>query len=168
MTGSSPSINVDEIQDGGVRFKPIMDNWLRTTHQKHQVNVQINNIASKCVGSCDFVFASDLVEPIVTNIDISALPEITITGSDFDLDPNNNIVKVGDYSCVVSEATSTEIKCLVDKIPAGDYNFTVNVVDKVSIDIIELSLRPSGLKKFLVFFVELNISCCRSALINWE
>lgn len=97
-----------------------------------QVNVLINDIASKCLTNCDFEWINVIVRPQVTFIDTSALPDIIITGTNFDTNPANNIVMIGSYMCVVYQVTETEIQCRADdNIPAGQYNFTVAVTDKV-------------------------------------
>ncbi len=63
---------VNTIQDGGVIFRPVLDTLLRTVHSKPQVVLTINNIVSKCSGSCDFEWI-DSVTPNVETIDTSII-----------------------------------------------------------------------------------------------
>ena len=104
---------------------------LRTYHLVPQVTVSINNINSKCTGSCDFQWSS-ISTPIVNAIDISQINAITITGSGFDsIDLNNNIVLIRNtYSCNVLSASNTQIICSLGNIPIGTYSFSVNVLHK--------------------------------------
>jgi len=68
----------------------------------------------------------------VTSIDTTLLSSIKLTGIGFDLITTNNIVLIGTYSCQILTATETLLICSVDKqqIPAGSYQFSLNVLSK--------------------------------------
>lgn len=53
---------------------------------------------------------------------------IVISGSGFDTNRENNLVKLGDYKCDITQATHNQLIAKVGNIPFGEYNFTVNVV----------------------------------------
>ena len=128
---------------------------LRTYHLVPQVTVSINNINSKCTGSCDFQWSS-ISTPIVNAIDTSQINGIKITGSGFDsINLNNNIVLIGNiYSCNVLSALNTQIICSLGSIPIGTYSFSVNVLNKglatmntntnVNFKLTTLSLSPTS------------------------
>lgn len=63
------------IQDGGAFFNPIRDDLLRTYHTKPQVTISVNDINSRCSGSCDFEWSSSAT-PTVTAIDKSKIISI--------------------------------------------------------------------------------------------
>ena len=153
LIGSSPTIRVTESKSGGVSFIPILDNWLTTVHSKPQVNVLINNIASKCLSNCGFDWIVVPLRPTVTSIDTSRLPNITVTGTNFDTNPGNNIIQIGNYTCVISQASSTQLNCTAGNIPAGQYNFTVIVADKVRSFLIANSLFRFDIKRRMMFFL---------------
>lgn len=131
LIGSSPTITSAELKNGGVRLGFMTDEMLRTYHTKPQATVLINGITSECADhACDYEWVTELM-PTVDEINWSELPTLTIKGNNFDLKDSNNIVKVGNYSCVVYNVSATEIKCLLEDISAGKHNFSLNVVDKV-------------------------------------
>jgi len=104
---------------------------LRTYHLVPQVTVAINNINSKCKGSCDFQWSSSST-PIVNTIDASQINAIKITGSGFDsTNPSNNIVLIGNsYTCNILSASNVQIICSLGNIPIGSYTFSLNVLNK--------------------------------------
>ncbi len=53
---------------------------------------------------------------------------MTITGSGFTASVAGNQVTVGGVGCIVTAATTTEIKCKIGKSPAGDQKVEVNVL----------------------------------------
>ena len=67
MDGYQVQYGVNTNQDGGVVFRPILDNMLRTIHKKPQVVVKISNITSKCSGDCNFDWSNSQI-PIVQSI----------------------------------------------------------------------------------------------------
>ncbi|CAF0756351.1 unnamed protein product [Brachionus calyciflorus] len=129
LNGINPVIGASNIQDGGAKFYPLLDDILRTHHSKPQVSVLINNIAAKCIDSCGFAW-SESATPTVSSINTSNKNLISITGTGFDTTASNNIVKIGQTNCVVQTATATQLTCIPDKGPIGVYNFTVNVLGK--------------------------------------
>ena len=102
---------------------------IRTFHSKPQVTVSINNIMSKCVGSCDFEWL-ETATPTVSNINTTNLAAIVITGTGFDTNAQNNKVKIGDVACSISSATSIELICAAGSNSIGTYTFSVNVLGK--------------------------------------
>lgn len=59
MNGASPSAKTETVRNGGHMLDTIGGDYLRTPHAKPQVEVGINNIPSKCAGTCDFEWKSD-------------------------------------------------------------------------------------------------------------
>ena len=108
LSGVSPSISIQSVYSGGVFFKPMLDNMLRTYHTVPQVTVVVNNVPSKCSGVCDFQWLVSAT-PTVTNIDVSNQNSIVITGTGFDTVAQNNYVLLGDVACTVLTATATQL-----------------------------------------------------------
>jgi phosphotransferase system IIA component len=57
------------------------------------------------------------------------LNAIVISGSGFDsVNQQNNIVKIGNVLCTITQATSTQLTCSHGLNSIGTYTFTVNVL----------------------------------------
>lgn len=72
LAGYNLATSINTVQDGGIVFKPIVDNMLRTVHSKPQITVSISNTMSKCASTCDYDWLSSQT-PIVQTIDSSSL-----------------------------------------------------------------------------------------------
>lgn len=59
LNGASPSAKTGTVRNGGHMLDTIGGDYLRTPHTKPQVEVGINNVPSKCAGTCDFEWKSD-------------------------------------------------------------------------------------------------------------
>ncbi|CAF0814130.1 unnamed protein product, partial [Brachionus calyciflorus] len=151
LMGNSPVITSAVAKDGHALFTPLFESFFRTFHTRPQVTVNINNIVSKCVTSCDFEWLTEST-PQITSIDVSNPSLIVLTGTGFDSTTiSNNLVYIGDVLCTVNEATSTQLKCIPGDGPLGVYNFKVVVVNK---GLAELSAAASS----ITFTYELDVT----------
>jgi len=131
LVGNSASVAASVSQVGGALFKPIQDDMMRTYHaQSAQVEVIVNEIASRCAADqCGFTW-SEAATPVVSEVDTGSMAAIVITGTGFSDVLGENQVLIGEVACVVSEASSTRIVCAAGQNPVGTYAFRVNVVGK--------------------------------------
>ncbi len=91
-------------------------------------SININGIPSKCLANCNFQWSNDLT-PIVNTIDTTNPLSIKLTGSGFDANIlSNNLVTIGNTSCVISSATATILYCSPDQGPVGTFNFKLKVL----------------------------------------
>jgi len=67
---------------------------------------------------------------MVTVIDTSNASSFVLTGTGFDAIAENNLVKLGDVACDITDATSTQLTCKPGLVPVGTYDFSVNVKNK--------------------------------------
>lgn len=85
---------------------------------------------SKCEGiMCDFEWDLNIT-PIVENIDSNGSNIYIISGSGFDLNIENNIVKFDDMLCSVIEASETTLKVSAKNLSNWYYRVSVFVVEK--------------------------------------
>ena len=88
----------------------------------------MNDIPSSCRGLvCSFNF-TDLATPTIHTISPAegqGGEEITIYGIGFTNEMSDVTVSIGQSSCSVSAANSTQIKCVLSNHPAGFYNISV-------------------------------------------
>ncbi|RMZ95337.1 fibrocystin-L-like isoform X1 [Brachionus plicatilis] len=129
LNGNSPNIFTRQIQIGHALFAPLTDNILRTYHQKPQITVSINGLVSKCSNSCDFEWSNEST-PIVESIAEQNSSLVTLMGYGFDLNPENNLVLIGETNCDVVWASENRLECVPEKGPLGSFSFSVNVFGK--------------------------------------
>ena len=110
LSGNNVSIQARTIQDGGIYFTPLLDNFFRTFHSKPQVIVTINGQVSNCSGSCDFEWNQNST-PFVDSIDQTNKSELIIYGEGFSVYSSENIVQIGSTICRVKQATRNKITC---------------------------------------------------------
>ncbi|XP_076824499.1 fibrocystin-L-like isoform X2 [Clavelina lepadiformis] len=130
-------------KDGGLYMSPIHGDFVRTAHEKPQVQVFINDIPSLCSGhfnsdstySCDFEWTSEAT-PEVTSVSpssVSAGDTITIEGSGFTGTISSAaVVLVGGVLCAVTAIDDTNIQCRLGNSPSGEQPIALNIVGKGS------------------------------------
>ncbi|XP_066271366.1 fibrocystin-L-like [Branchiostoma lanceolatum] len=133
MTGATPVATVRKTREGGL-FMLVQQELLRTSHDKPQVQVTINNVPSACVGDCTFEWNADST-PTVTAVTPSegsfyAGTSIAISGSGFVPNTDNNTVTIGGVACEITAATEDEISCDVQENSGGSHVVTVEVDGK--------------------------------------
>ncbi|CAK8682961.1 unnamed protein product [Clavelina lepadiformis] len=139
----SVAVRVILEKDGGLYMSPIHGDFVRTAHEKPQVQIFINDIPSHCSGhfdndsstSCDFEWTSDATS-VVTSISPSSVSSgdiITIEGSGFITSENtssisNITILIGGVACDVTSANETIIKCQLRNSPSG--NHTIEIITR--------------------------------------
>ncbi|CAK8674402.1 unnamed protein product [Clavelina lepadiformis] len=140
---SSPdraSISATEISNGGLNLDPIRGDFFRTAHSVPQVQVFINHVPSHCVGhfdgnnmtSCDYQWMTSATPDVtmISPLSGSSGDRVTLIGTLFSAIASENEVKIGNVSCIVISATSTEIVCSMGNSPAGDQPVMLSVSGK--------------------------------------
>ncbi|XP_078617899.1 fibrocystin-L-like [Branchiostoma floridae x Branchiostoma japonicum] len=132
LTGEDASATVTETREGGLFISPITGDYLRTVHDKPQVQVTINGVPSACAGNCSFEWRAENT-PSVTGVtpsegSLHAGTSITISGSGFLPNTDNNTVTIGGVACEITAAAEGEISCDVQENSGGSHVVTV-VVD---------------------------------------
>ena len=102
-----------------------------------QVSVKTNGFKSECTNDdttqCEFTF-EESETPKVQNLlptNISSPGQVfTITGSRFDNNSINVVVRIGDELCNITEATSNQIECTVTGLVAAQHKVMVNIKGK--------------------------------------
>ena len=88
------------------------------------------DMSAMCVSGCSYSYSLEHT-PMVTAVTPSAYSgemEITIDGSGFADQPEDNIITIGgDYYCTPVSATSSQIVCSLPALPANDYNLVLKV-----------------------------------------
>lgn len=146
ITGNNADIKVIQIENGGIFYAPIGGDMLQTSHTKPQVIVDINDIPSRCLTNCDFEYKTDLV-PTVTAVQPktgSLGTEITLMGTGFEIVKEKNKFSVDKAGCIVTSATTTEIKCNLGIADSGDFKmrFYVEGKGKANFDLGAFSYAP--------------------------
>ncbi|KAI8520654.1 Fibrocystin-L [Branchiostoma belcheri] len=133
VTGEDPVVTVTKTREGGL-FMTIRDEFLRTVHDKPQVQVTINHVPSACAGNCTFEWTADSTPSVngVTPQEGSyyAGTSITISGGGFLPNTDNNTVTIGGVACEITAATEGEISCDVQENSGGSHVVTVEVDGK--------------------------------------
>ncbi|XP_019623376.1 PREDICTED: fibrocystin-L-like [Branchiostoma belcheri] len=134
LTGEDVSATVTETREGGLFISPVTGDFLRTVHDKPQVQVTINHVPSACAGNCTFEWTADST-PSVNGVNPSegsfhAGTSITISGSGFLPNTDNNTVTIGGVACEITAATEDEISCDVQENSGGSHVVTVEVDGK--------------------------------------
>ncbi|XP_021357928.1 fibrocystin-L-like [Mizuhopecten yessoensis] len=127
--GIDPRSNVRTIRDGEYRIDPLYGEMLQTAHDIPQVNVMINDVPSKCTGSCTFEWLPSST-PVINNASRAQEPPFTtieISGTGFSETPGNNNVTIAGVVCNVTMATNALITCDIDKVPSGEHTVAVDV-----------------------------------------
>ncbi|XP_041477742.1 fibrocystin-L-like isoform X1 [Lytechinus variegatus] len=126
------SIQVVKQADGHLFLDPIPGEFLRTPHDKPQVQVTAKKLVAACTGDCSFEYSSDatptllsITPPEGSSADGTA---ISITGSMFSITPSENSVTINGVECAVWASTDTSITCDVGESPAGEYEVRVQVL----------------------------------------
>ncbi|XP_021358207.1 fibrocystin-L-like [Mizuhopecten yessoensis] len=128
--GINPTAYMHTVRDGEYRIDPLYGEMLQTAHGKHQVTVTINDVPSRCTGSCTYEWSSGST-PVINNIThVQELPYTTahISGNGFSDNLSNNIVTIGGIICNVTMATSTLITCDIDNVTGGEHTVAVDVL----------------------------------------
>ena len=123
----SVTYKTSTVKNGGFMVSNPGGDFFRLASEGRDVNVYVGGFLSSCSAvDCSFSF-DDSINPILTSVSGST-NVLTLTGTGFSTMPDDNIVKVGDLSCVVGSSTETEIVCELEAGPAGIYDVTVVVV----------------------------------------
>ncbi|XP_078617867.1 fibrocystin-L-like isoform X2 [Branchiostoma floridae x Branchiostoma japonicum] len=134
LSAEDADVEVVESRDGGLFIHPLGGDYTETVHDKPQVQVFVNNIASANVGDCTFEWGEDATPTITavspTSGSASASTVMTITGSGFSTNTSLNNVNVGGVACVVSVATANQITCSVQEGAGGTHVVKVTVDGK--------------------------------------
>ncbi|CAK8682970.1 unnamed protein product [Clavelina lepadiformis] len=139
----SAAVEIILEKDGGLYMSPIHGDFVRTIHEKPQVQVFINDIPSHCSGhfdddsstSCDFEWTSEAT-PVVTSVSpssVSAEDAITIKGSGFTSTGSPAaVILVGGVLCTITAIDDTNIQCQLGNSPSGKQPIALNIVGKGS------------------------------------
>ncbi|XP_052060298.1 fibrocystin-L-like isoform X3 [Mytilus californianus] len=134
LNGASPSAKTETVRNGGHMLDTMGGDYLRTPHAKPQVVVGINNVPSKCAGTCAFEWKSDSTPTFSWASPVQGTQalgtELTIDGSGFSLTQTDNTVTIGGVECTVTAAASTYLKCNVGNGPMGQFPILVKVAGK--------------------------------------
>ncbi|OWF49746.1 Fibrocystin-L [Mizuhopecten yessoensis] len=122
---------------GRTEYDPCTPDQIRTPHTKPQVSVTVNSIPSACSGHCQFEW-TDIDTPTITSfspLQGSVGDQLTITGSLFSGNMEDNRVTVGDLDCPLdctapSSCDETQLVCSLGNGPTGSVNVTVRVPSK--------------------------------------
>ncbi|OWF48084.1 Fibrocystin-L [Mizuhopecten yessoensis] len=130
VSGDNVQSHVWTIQNGQYTIDPLYGEMLMTAHETPQVTVSINDVASKCTGSCTFEWLPSKTPVLdnVTRVQGISHTKIQISGSGFSDIPNNNNVTIKGVVCNVTMATNSTITCDIDSIPSGEHIVVVNVL----------------------------------------
>jgi len=136
LVGDNVAVAVTTEQDGGLYLDPIPGDMFQTKHTNAQVVVVINNIISKCTGSCGFEWHSSATPTLtaVSPTSGSAGTTLTLTGTGFSTTAAENQVLVGDTECVGTTSTGTQLECTLGEGAAGLHDVVVNVLTKGEAD----------------------------------
>ncbi|XP_021354106.1 fibrocystin-L-like [Mizuhopecten yessoensis] len=129
LTGESVVMTPKDVTDGHVVFDALPGEFLRVPHDKAQVMMLINDVPTKCSGTCDFEWLTGNT-PTVTGISPGTGPTgtvATISGTGFSGTSANNTVMIGGTACTVNASTTTSITCTIGSGPEGVYKVDVNV-----------------------------------------
>ncbi|KAM4704928.1 fibrocystin-L [Rhinophrynus dorsalis] len=115
-----------------LNYTDIICDTMPGNSQNINVNVYVNGIPSKCLGSCSFSYS--IGEHAIT----SAFPIVirntstilNITGFGFGTNLDDILVYVGGMQLEVVNVNDTEISCIIDPIPTGSYTLKVIVLSK--------------------------------------
>ncbi|XP_035687261.1 fibrocystin-L-like isoform X2 [Branchiostoma floridae] len=126
VTGEDPVATVRKTGEGGI-FMVLPDEFLRTAHDKPQVQVIINHVPSSCAGDCSFEWKAEST-PSVTGVTPSEGGTVlTISGHGFG---EAYVPYVGDQECVDATITYTDITCTAPpSSTAGAVSVTVDQGD---------------------------------------
>ncbi|XP_069115226.1 fibrocystin-L-like [Argopecten irradians] len=129
LTGPSVSMIPRDEVHGHLLFDPIFGENLRFPADQPQVAVTVNDVTSKCSGSCSFEWLQSST-PSVTGITPATGQQgtvATITGTGFSSTASDNSVMVGGVACSVTTASSTSITCTVGNGLEGIHKVSVSV-----------------------------------------
>jgi len=132
-----PKATLYRRRDGGLMRK-LTGEFTRTKHDKPQVVVTVNGIASSCNGQqCSYEYLQ-VQTPSVTSITPNTgvggakgtCTELTIACQGCSATSGENKVHIGDAECVVTSESATEIKCCPAQSQAGEKRVRVTVAGK--------------------------------------
>ena len=86
--------------------------------------------SAMCVSGCSYSYSLERTPMVaaVTPSSYSGIADITISGSGFAEQPENNLITVGgDYTCSPTMATSSQIVCTLPALPANTYELSLKV-----------------------------------------
>ncbi|KAI0230282.1 Fibrocystin-L [Lamellibrachia satsuma] len=133
LHGPNVTVAVKQETAGGLFYNPLPGHLLRTHHETPQVTISVNGIPVKCSDSCSYSWDESKTPTVsaVSPMSGASGVDMTVTGTGFDGDTKeNNIVKIGNITCAVSNATDTEIICTAGMGPAGPCAVWVSVIGK--------------------------------------
>ncbi|MEE6507574.1 hypothetical protein FKM82_026763 [Ascaphus truei] len=115
-----------------VNYTDITCDTLPGNSHNVDVKVDVNGIPTQCKGSCSFSYTST-VTPVISSIP----PTITHNTSTFDIhgvgfgtSVDDIIIYLGDMQLEALYVSDTNISCIINPIPAGDYVVKVIVLSK--------------------------------------
>nr|XP_039261251.1 fibrocystin-L-like [Styela clava] len=138
ITNADATFDASVKSQGGLYLNPIPADWLRTAHQKPQVEVTVENVPSKCTGNCDFEWSDNSTPTVVSATPVGST--LTITGERFDATSTENSVTVGGVSCVVTDSTETSLTCTLGESPAGTQPVVVTVNGKGNANSVDIDV----------------------------
>ena len=100
---------------------------------KSYVKSELMTICSDDI-ECKFSFSNDHTPQVVsvwpTFVDGLEPSVLILNGSGFSEISEENVVKVGDFYCNVTESNQTTIACMLETIPAGHYLLSLRIRDR--------------------------------------
>ncbi|XP_061189118.1 fibrocystin-L-like [Saccostrea echinata] len=128
LQGISPAAAIKTNVNGGLWFNPIPGDMLRTIEATPQVIAYVNNIPTRCEGTCGFEWKASST-PAVSAVSPSSAfsgSTLTITGTSFGATTADNSVTIGGVACTVTSASSTQLVCTIGA-GTGSHQVEVNV-----------------------------------------
>ncbi|XP_062574409.1 fibrocystin-L-like [Saccostrea cucullata] len=128
--GENVTAEVTTVTDGNVWLNPIPGDMLATLEDKPSVMAYINDIPTKCSGSCSWEWSESATPTIISVSPSTGFPTttlITINGTGFHGNHSLNSVMIGGVQCVTVSSNNTEIVCRVGDGPTGTYPVMVSV-----------------------------------------
>ncbi|XP_048777455.2 fibrocystin-L-like isoform X3 [Ostrea edulis] len=128
LRGISPAATIQTVQNGGLWYNPIPGDMLRTYESTPQVIAYVNDIPTRCEGTCKFEWQASST-PVVSAISPTSAytgDSLTITGTSFGASAADNSVTIGGVACTVTSASSTQLVCTVGA-GTGSHAVEVNV-----------------------------------------
>ena len=116
--------------NGGIKVPGPGGDFFRQIVSQPTISVTVDGFLASCgAPDCTFTHDSSLTPSLssVASAVVGGSVELSIAGSDFTSNITDFIITVGSLNCEVSDATSSEITCILDPGAAGTYDVDVVV-----------------------------------------